>query len=34
MSEKLEYAIVVKSKTRYEALLERFNTAGQIEGLF
>ena len=29
MSEKLEYAIVVKSKTRYEALLERFNTAGQ-----
>jgi NAD kinase len=26
---KLEYAIVVKSKTRYELLLERFNTAGQ-----
>lgn len=29
MSSPLEYAIVVKSKTRYEALLERFNTAGQ-----
>ncbi|MDB5268344.1 MAG: NrtR-regulated hypothetical OrfY [Hymenobacter sp.] len=26
---KVEYAIVVKSKTRYELLLERFNTAGQ-----
>ena len=26
---KLEYAIVIKSKTRYELLLERFNTAGQ-----
>ena len=25
----LEYAIIIKSKTRYEALLERFNTAGQ-----
>jgi NAD kinase len=29
MSTKLEYAIIIKSKTRYEALLERFNTAGQ-----
>ena len=29
MSNKLEYAIIIKSKTRYEALLERFNTAGQ-----
>lgn len=29
MSARLEYAIVVKSKTRYEALLERLNTAGQ-----
>ncbi|MFD1467362.1 NAD(+)/NADH kinase [Hymenobacter caeli] len=29
MSARLEYAIVVKAKTRYETLLERFNTAGQ-----
>lgn len=31
MSEKLEYAIIIKSKTRYELLLERFNTAGQAK---
>ena len=29
MPARFEYAIVVKSKTRYDALLERFNTAGQ-----
>ncbi len=26
-----EYAIIIKSKTRYEALLEQFNTAGQAK---
>ncbi|HEX8326917.1 MAG TPA: sugar kinase [Hymenobacter sp.] len=31
MSTRLEYAIVIKSKTRYEMLLERFNTAGQAK---
>ena len=29
MGSPLEYAIIIKSKTRYETLLERFNTAGQ-----
>lgn len=31
MSTRLEYAIIIKSKTRYEALLERFNTPGQAK---